>query len=69
MSAGLPKLDKRALDGIARLKNQADFQLLVKHYAALYDYIKDCLVTAQPADVPTLQGQARQLREFLDNVK
>lgn len=65
----LPKPDQRTLDGLARLKNQPDFQLFVKHQQAMYAYYTEMLVTAAPADVQSLQGKALQLRDFLDLVK
>lgn len=64
----LPKPDTRTLEALARLKNQPDFQLFVKHQQALYDYHKEMLVHCAPADVPREQGRAAQLQDLFSLV-
>ena len=69
MSLAVPKLDTRTLEGLQRLKNNHDFQLLVKHQTALYEYCKEALVACDPAEAPRIQGRASQLRDFLNDLK
>ena len=64
-----PKPDARLTDACARLRNNPDFRLLRDHMAKLEQYHTGCLVTAQPPDVPLLQGRVRQLQDLSDLTK
>lgn len=64
-----PKLDKRTVEGLQRLRNNADFQLYAKHLTALYENCKDRLVACAPDSIQPLQGRATMLREILDDLK
>lgn len=65
----LPKPDAKLLEAAARLKNLPDFQQILQHQQARYSYLLELLVTAAPDDVPRLQGQAQELREFFALLK
>lgn len=59
------KPDQRTTDAIARLKNSSDYRVYTEFLKGSLDEAKDLLITAQPIDVPRLQGRAKMLSDLL----
>lgn len=60
-----PKPDKRLEEAVVRLRNNFDFQVLLKHLTAEYEWLKESLVSSDPAATPSTQGRAAQQRDLL----
>lgn len=67
--AAQPKLDDKLKAALARLRNNADFNLLMKYNEARLANIHERLVTTAPEALGQLQGRALEIGEFFSNLQ
>lgn len=59
----------RLAQALIRLGSDPDFALVQEHYGALYEELKEQLVTADPANFSVHSGRAMMLRQLLAEVR
>lgn len=68
-SLPLPRVDDKLKAALARLRNSADFNLLMKYNEARLAHIHERLVSTSPEALGQLQGRALEIGEFFSNLK
>ena len=66
MATAQPKPDSRLKDAMARLRNQADFRLLLDYNKAQLAHIHERLTTVSVEALGQLQGRALQISDLIE---
>lgn len=69
MALAQPKPDSRLKDACARLRNNADFRLLLEYNKAQLAHAQERLMTASVEALGQLQGRALQITDLIELIE